>query len=783
MNLTNIGRSESDLTKGPSDPTDGEDPRLLAAVQEYMAASEAGKKPNRQEFLSRFPDIRDDLSACLQGLAFVNSAADQINGPQMPAGADVADSGLDADVTGAKPLGDFKLLREIGRGGMGVVYEAMQLSLGRRVAVKVLSFAAALDPRHLQRFRNEAQAAAQLHHTNIVPVYAVGCERSVHFYAMQLIEGQSLADVIRELRKTSGRVPAGRDASAKAPDMDASWHPSTPANATIPRIGNGRITTKDRLASLAQSHPADSLSTLRAEKRSTYFQAVARLGLQAAEALDYAHKMGVVHRDIKPANLLLDGRGNLWITDFGLAQFYADAGLTQTGDVLGTFRYMSPEQASGRAVVLDQRTDIYSLGVTLYELLTLERALPGTTREQLLHEIGSVEPRSPRSIDGTIPQELETVLFKSISKDPADRYPTAKAFAEDLGRFLHDEPILARPPSLWDKTVKWNRRHKSLALSIMMMLLIIAIGLLTSTLLIAREQGKTKDAYVKERDKAKEANEQRALAEKSFKQARDAVDFFTRVARDEMSDNPGLAEVRKELLEASLVYYQTFLDERMDDPSIGAELSVAQSRVNNILTELSTQDDGFRIQSRADLLLQPSVRQDLGLSPEQVDRINTFAPQLNKRKFFKELDDLKRSTSEEKRAKLTTMMNQTEDLVNSLLTPDQVLRLRQIAFQVGGPMAFNDHTVADALFLTRDQKDRIRIIQNQSHGKPPSPGEGGPRRQAPQDGQRNGETARRKAMASILALLNPTQMEVWREMIGKPFDGQINHGFGAGPPH
>jgi hypothetical protein len=316
----------------------------------------------------------------------------------------------------------------------------------------------------------------------------------------------------------------------------------------------------------------------------------------------------------------------------------------------------------------------------------------------------------------------------------------------------------------------------------MMMLLIIAIGLLTSTLLIAREQGKTKDAYVKERDKAKEANEQRALAEKSFQQAREAVDFFTRVARDEMSDKPEFKEVRKELLEASLVYYQTFLEERKDDPSIGAELSVAQSRVNNILTELSTQDDWFRIHARAALLLHPSVREDLNLSPEQTDRINQVGDRLNMRKLFGELDKLKQSTSEQKRVKLTQMMNQTEDLLSSLLTPDQVLRLRQIALQVGGPMAFNDHTVADALFLTREQKDQIRVIQSQSRGKPPPPGDEGSRRPPPQDGPRNGDQARRQAMASILAILNPTQLEVWREMIGKPFNGQIPRGFGFGPP-
>jgi hypothetical protein len=188
------------------------DGQLVAAVNEYMSEIDAGRRPNRQTFIARHPGIADELAACIQGLSFVQTAAAQIRRPD--AGA-AGRREAPIDLAASQPLGDFKLVREIGRGGMGVVYEAVQLSLGRRVAVKVLSMAGALDARHLKRFRNEAQAAAQLHHTNIVPVYAVGCERSVHFYAMQLIDGQSLAHVIEELRDL--RAETGDDAITPQP--------------------------------------------------------------------------------------------------------------------------------------------------------------------------------------------------------------------------------------------------------------------------------------------------------------------------------------------------------------------------------------------------------------------------------------------------------------------------------------------------------------------------------------------------------------------------------------
>jgi WD40 repeat protein len=418
----------------PSDLTwDDSDPRVVRALEEYAAEVDAGRAPGRNDFLARDPEVAGEVAACLDALDLLRAA---VTTPETAAPLPQAEL--------AAPLGDFRLVREVGRGGMGVVYEARQLSLGRRVALKVLPFAGALDERQLRRFRNEAQAAAQLHHPHIVPVYAVGCERGVHFYAMQFIEGRSLAAALAELRRRADPPPGA-----------------------ILRGGP------------AETHPAAGLPTEGGPQGPGYFAAVARLGIQAAEALEYAHQMGVVHRDVKPANLLLDAAGHLWVTDFGLARVAGEAGLTLTGDVMGTLRYASPEQALGRPARLDHRADVYALGATLYELLTLEPAFPGSDQAALLRQIAHEEPRPPRRLNRAVPAELETVVLKALEKDPADRYATAQELADDLRRFLEDRPVRARRPTLRQRAAKWARRHRAgvaTAAGVLLLLAAVAAG-------------------------------------------------------------------------------------------------------------------------------------------------------------------------------------------------------------------------------------------------------------------------------------------------------------------
>lgn len=351
-------------------------------------------------------------------------------------------------------LGDFQIVREIGRGGMGVVYEAEQISLKRRVALKVLPFAAVLDNRQLQRFRTEAMAAARLHHQHIVPVYQVGCDRAVHFYAMQYIEGRNIAELIRETRRAAGVAGAG-DAGAGFTQTDTQT------------AAENRPVETAKLADISTDYSGNRLS---------YHRRVATLGVQAAQALDFAHQHGILHRDIKPSNLMLDSEANLWVTDFGLARIEGDEGLTMSGDLLGTLRYMSPEQALGKRVVIDQRTDVYSLGVSLYEMLTLRPAYDGADRAELLRQISFESPAPLRKHDSTIPADLETIVLTAMAREPHRRYETAQELANDLQRFLDGKPIFARRPSRRERVVKWVSRNKPLTVSLVLLLLAVLIA-------------------------------------------------------------------------------------------------------------------------------------------------------------------------------------------------------------------------------------------------------------------------------------------------------------------
>jgi tetratricopeptide (TPR) repeat protein len=434
----------------PSAPShNGSEVVLAEVVEEFTKRVQAGEPVDIEAYVQRYPEHAERLRRLLPALALLDDLGRSVSANPDGAPTPSREGSL------AGVLGDFRIVREVGKGGMGVVYEAEQLSLRRRVALKVLPLAATMDARHLQRFHNEAQAAACLHHTNIVPVFSVGCERGVHFYAMQFIDGQPLSDLIHQLRGREKKTPTagGEQTIAYQPSADESTSTPLPAAELTPLTGEGR-------------------------RGRDYYRKVAELGVQAAEALDYAHQLGIVHRDIKPGNLLLDGIGRLWVTDFGLAHMqHGEPNLTVTGQALGTPRYMSPEQALAKRVPIDHRTDVYSLGATLYELLTLRPAFEGEDRQELLRQIAFEDPARPRRLERTVPAELEIIVLKAMEKRPQDRYATAQELADDLERWLRNEPIRARRPSLLQRAAKWGRRHKPVVTAgavVMLMALMLA---------------------------------------------------------------------------------------------------------------------------------------------------------------------------------------------------------------------------------------------------------------------------------------------------------------------
>jgi eukaryotic-like serine/threonine-protein kinase len=457
------------------DVEDGRDP-LERMAEEFLDRMRRGEQPSVGEFLARAPDRAGELDELLSALLFVEDIKPQVDPMTASGGVGVRGGG-----PALERLGDFRILRELGRGGMGVVYEAEQESLGRHVALKVLAPGVARSPQIIQRFLREARAAAQLHHTNIVPVFGVGERDGLHYFAMQFIRGLSLDKVLEEVVRLKGMAssgPAGRAAATRTKASDTSVarslatgdFPGPPGPARAEGDAGGR-------PSLAAATDSDERYTHR----------VARIGLQVAGALEYAHQQGTLHRDIKPSNLLLDVHGGAWVTDFGLAKAVEDEDLTRTGDLVGTVRYMAPERFRGRC---DARSDVYGLGLTLYELLAFRPAFDALDREGLFYQVDQVEPPRLRRLNPVVPADLETIVHKAIEKDAAHRYARAAELAEDLRCFLEDRPIAARRVSSTERLTRWARRNPGLAslgTALAGMLALVVVVIVLADLRLRRE--------------------------------------------------------------------------------------------------------------------------------------------------------------------------------------------------------------------------------------------------------------------------------------------------------
>ena len=516
----NIGNESMDEQ---SQEDDGELNKLLDdAIDEIVEMQRIGQRPNLVDFIRRFPAIEAQLTEMFPALLAIKHVDDSSVLSLPNAETTIEERSQEFP----KRLGDFELHEELGRGGMGVVFSATQISLNRPVALKILSRHLSTNPKFTARFLRESQSAARLQHPNIVQVFGNGNDQGLSFYAMQLIQGQSLDRVLNEIQilsRNQKREMQGKDWHAKSTAFPISQmlaRKDLPndinSSRTSPRSPSGELSFDDmewrstgkgrssKVTAAKTQYPSigfdqTGVSSLR------YFNNVARLAKSVASAIHYAHLHGIVHRDIKPSNLVLDESGTIWVTDFGLAKLKSESDLTQTGDVMGTLRYIAPEQLDGQS---GASCDIYSLGATVYEMLTLQSVIRSDNKIEMMQQVREREPLAPRSIDPRIPIDLETITLKALEKDPKKRYQCGLELAEEFQRFLEGRPILARPTSSLDRGLRWARRNRPLATSIA----VLAIGLIVASV------GSTIAAFVF-RDLASRENASRLQAQSERQKA------------------------------------------------------------------------------------------------------------------------------------------------------------------------------------------------------------------------------------------------------------------------
>ncbi|HYG77556.1 MAG TPA: serine/threonine-protein kinase, partial [Planctomycetota bacterium] len=533
---------------------------LDLVAEEFADKCRRGLNPSIEEYVRNNPEMSAELRELLPTVVMMEQLKVRKKSEGIP-----------------ERLGEYHILREIGRGGMGVVYEAEHKALGRRVALKVAPAHLLIDPMRLQRFQREAQAAARLHHTNIVPVFGMGESSGLHYIIMQYISGCSLNQLLAGLRKNSASGPA-------------------------------------------------SLSQVPPPRGPRYWNWVAQIGVQVADALGYAHDQATLHRDIKPGNILLDAHGTAWVADFGLAKISGRDDLTQTGDIIGTLQYMAPEALQGCG---DTRSDLYSVALTLYELLTLQSPFPELGTLELVKTIGEKEPPRPRAINADIPVDLETIILKGSARNPADRYQTAAQFADDLRCFLEDRPIAARPVRMHERCWRWCRRNRALAgagaiavASFICALVAGWVGYVSTTAALERESQRRADAVAAR--KRAEQNVQMSLQafEDIFHQL-EPSDGFAPPRRPRMAppdpnrgprgngengppppDGPGGSPRRESeenlaVLQSVLKFYERFAAENETNINLQYEAAKAYGRVGEIQHRLGDLDKAAATLTRA----------------------------------------------------------------------------------------------------------------------------------------------------------------------------------------
>jgi tetratricopeptide (TPR) repeat protein len=609
------------MREEPENPAGGDDERdpIEALAAEFTARRRRGDTVTIEQFAAQHPALADDIRDLFPMIVTLEDAKEMHSAS--------ATRGVVGDVD-VKQLGDFQIVREIGRGGMGIVYEAEQESLGRRVALKVLPREVLKDAKQVERFEREARTAARLHHTNIVPIFGVGHQDGYHYYVMQYIRGVGLDAVSQGLVATSSGASASATdtGSTRATKLDLFAVGRALAADPSQVQHGGRVRSRSSPTVTAAADAADASSgrgglsgdavTPTAPPRTDgrvsatgHWRDVARIGLQVAEALTYAHAQGTLHRDIKPGNLLLDGDGVVWVADFGLAKAVDQTGITQPGDVVGTLRYMAPEQFRGQA---DTRCDIYSLGVTLYELATLQPAFASTSRGTLVDAIMQGRLAPPRLNGQRLPRDLETILLKATACAAEDRYATAADLAEDLRRFLADQPVRARRVTVLERGWRWARRNPTVAgLTGSVAVLLVAITVLATAGYFHQRRAR-QDVW----KALQQAVDHRQRAERVSGLALDALDtIFDEFAPEPVTTvlstgtdgetaiavpvPPAISRETAALLEHMLGFYERLAEADVGTATLGPKIAEASLRVGEIHRRLGENDAARAAYGRA----------------------------------------------------------------------------------------------------------------------------------------------------------------------------------------
>lgn len=594
---------EGQSPKADHESLDDRNPMDVLA-DEFAHRIRIGETPSIDEYAQQNPQLASEIRAVFPAIAKIEKASrHQLSRSGSAVAARAPELNLEK-------IGDFQIIRLIGQGGMGIVYEALQVSLQRHVALKVISPAISNSPKQLARFKREAATAARLHHTNIVPVFGSGEEDGVHYYAMQLIEGIPLHEAVRSIRQSKSFA---FESAASTFFSDSAQRTSKSAQSTkelsAAKAGStaglkGSLTVAGRSNVDAELQAQGNVSSDR--QKTEYWNKVCEFIADIADALQYAHEQGVFHRDIKPSNLLMDQHGIVWVTDFGLAKFDDHDGITKTGDIVGTLRYMAPEQFSGDG---DSRSDICSLGLTLYELLVLQPAYSETRSAPLMKLKTEQAPPRPSKIDPALPKDLDTIVLKASAVEPKDRYQTAGALRDDLIRFIDGRPITARRVSLAEQVWRWSKRNPMVAslasLSIVLLVAVAIVAVIGNQMTMAALKEKEIEYQRAEASKTEaenalaDARKQRSLAVANFSGAVSAFEeimenisrrgiphgISVEVESEEVrSFETSLTNSDIEVLETLLSFFEEFAEKNRADLSF--QSAQAQLKVAKILQSL-----------------------------------------------------------------------------------------------------------------------------------------------------------------------------------------------------